>query len=336
MRRGREEEGAAGAAARSKRKMERGRGQGRGRRARRERGLGPRRRAQPGHRGPPRAWRGRRRRGVGAWVGQPGSRPGPSAPRCAGAPGGVGPGRSQAGPRPRAGGPGGGERAAPRGWPWPPSSSARLGGLRPRRTSPPRPDGRAGRPELLSRFRASRGPVFTACFTSGASGPGPRRPAAGAHDPRPPGRRGLRIDACGPGGECARSGGRGSGAAEESAAVPLPVEAAAAAAAEALDAHWRNERSPRRRGPRPRSVPRAQTPAPRALGGQCAPGGGRGQGSPRACHTAFSPSRLCWALIRAWKSSWRRAAAPAELCRGPRGVPTGRRGGGYIALQCSQ
>lgn len=293
MRRGREKEGAAGAAARSKRKMERGRGQRRGRRARRERGLGPRRRAQPGHRGPPRAWRGRRCRGVGAWAGRARSGPGPAArglrsprrPRCAGAPGGVCRGRSRAGPRLRAGGPGGGERAAPRGWPWPSSSA------RPRRAPPPQDlPSVARRPSVVRSFSPVSAPLAAqsshrvSLWVRGGPGRGARLLA-----------RTIRVLRAGAGcgwllrawrGVCAfrrPSRGHCSKAAEKSAAMPLPVEAVAVAAA-AEDAHWRSERSPRRRGPRPRSAPRAQAPAPRDPPPTvCTWAGAKGQGSHCAC-----------------------------------------------------
>lgn len=247
MRRGREKEGTAGAAARSKRKMERGRGQRGGGRARRERGLGPRRRP-PGPRGPPRGWRGQ---GVGAWAGRAGSGPGPAArgPRCAGAPGGVGRGRSQAGPRPPAGGPGGGERVAPRGWPRPSPAA------RPRAPPPPDRPSVARRPSVVRSFSPVSAPLAAqashrvALRVREGPGRGARLLARTIRVPRAGAGRGSLPPSVA--GVCAfrrPSRGHCPKAAEQSAAMPLPVEAVAAAAAAAEDAHWRSERSPRRRG----------------------------------------------------------------------------------------
>lgn len=227
MRRGEEKEGAGGAAARSKRKMEWRSGQGRRRRARRERGLRNsrrrRRRSKTEHRGPPRGWRGLQGKGAGAGArrARPGRRraargPGPGPPcsprrpRCAWAPGGVCRGRSRARPRPRAGGPEGGERAAPRGWPWPSSLGcqwgpapggrgaprAGLGGLRPRRTNPPRPVGPIVSLVLLSGLPRPSRPslhiaLYSVCGRTWSRGRAPRGRVwlpAGAHNQRAPGR----------------------------------------------------------------------------------------------------------------------------------------------------
>lgn len=131
----------------------------------RERGPPPSRRrrrgAQRGRFGPQRGWRGLPETGTGTGAGAPQAppgcnqaAPGPGSgplhsarwPRRAGVPAGLGRGRAR--PQPLAAGPGGGERAAPPGWPWPSSPASKgaggrarrpgLGGLRPRSTSPPR------------------------------------------------------------------------------------------------------------------------------------------------------------------------------------------------------
>lgn len=95
--------------------------------------------------------------------------------------------------------------------------------------------------------------------------------------------------------------------------MPLPVEAVAAAEAE--DAHWRSELSPRRRGPRPRSAPprlglAVQAPAPKVpLRTVCAWAGAAGQGD--ACGWAgCHPGCACCSGFQ----TLRTAAAPAALC----------------------
>lgn len=169
-------------------------------------------------------------------------------------------------PRPQAGGPGAGSAwllAVGRGPPPPPG----LVRLRPRRTCPPRPDGRAS-PGACPPFPRLSRPRLRTAFHCGCERPRARLRA-----------RTTRVALA----SRRPSRGRCFEAAEESAAMPLPVEAVVVAEEEE-DAHWRSERSPRRAHRLQRRV---------TLGGRCAPRRGpRGRGRSCACRSYSRPSGL--------------------------------------------